>query len=791
MLCRPNVVISTDRLSDGLWGPVPPRTAGKSLQIQVHHLRRALGDDKRIIYRAPGYPHPRPSSVTSREPAARRAGPAQLPATIKDFTGRSRESAALARFLTGADAPRTAGEPARHIAALAVATVCGRAGVGKTALAVEVAHRVCDEFPDGQLYMNLRGTEPEPVDPSWALARFIRALGVAGKAVPERLDERAELYRDLTADRHMLVVLDNARDERQVRPLLPGTSRCAVLVTSRARLSGLEGALMIDLDEFEPAAAVTLLAQVAGSERVAAESVAAERIVSLCGYLPLAVRVAAARLAARPHWSLATFADRLSDEHRVLDELAVGDLEVRGSVALSYGLLGDEQRRLLRLLGHLPDLDFPGWVAMPLADAPQDLGERLLDALTEARLVEAVRRDGSGDVRYRLHDLLRVFARERSAIEDRTKEVIDAFDRLYEVWLHLATQADNRFEIAQHLVRTEWEDESPRWTPDTATVDHATRDPLDWMEQERALLVASVLHTRDLGLHHITWKLTACLARFLQNRWYSDDWRVTHHAALEAARSAGDDQGGASTLRAIGHMHIDRDRYDEALHYFRQALDGFRLLGDQKSRAHVLQGMAGAHRGLGQFRPALDCLAEARSIFAADDDKPGLAAVLYVLSGIYRESGRYEDALPAYHQALDLFRQLRDSYNEARLTTGLGMVLYRLGRIDDAKRQIDESLALSRKIEHWGGEMFARIALGELLTGTGDWPAAAAELATALSIAEEHNDLLGRAVSLHYLGNLYRRQDRDPEARKYLLQAHQIFRSIGSPYATEIARMLE
>ncbi|MGH3374635.1 MAG: tetratricopeptide repeat protein, partial [Actinoallomurus sp.] len=495
--------------------------------------------------------------------------------------------------------------------------------------------------------------------------------------------------------------------------------------------------------------------------------------------LPLAVRIAAARLAARPTWHLATFAERLSDERRLLDELVVGDLEVRGSVALSYQLLDDDQRRLFRLLGHLPGLDFPGWVTMPLADTSRAAAERLIESLVEARLVEAVRGDGSGFARYRLHDLLRVFARERSAADDRPQDVRAALGRLYGAWLFLAERADERLGFGQHLARI-GRSEGPRWAPDTVTA-RVTGDPLAWMERERALLVASVLHASELGLWHIAWDLAACLTRFLQARWHVDDWRVTHETALEAARAAGDDRGEAAILRAIAEMHMDHDRYDEALACLRTAAEIFTRDGDELGRAHIRRAIAKAHRMLGRPEVAFACLREALPVFEAHGDEPGLACALYALGGVHRESGRYDEALVAYQRARDLFRRLGDPHNEANVLCGMGTVLQAVGRVADAEDLFTESLAMAGDHDIWAGEMFAYASLGALHTDTGDLRSADGELAAALSISEEFGDRFGKALSLSNLGELRRRQGRPGEARSHLRQAQALFPPLFPP----------
>lgn len=336
----------------------------------------------------------------------------QLPAAVADFTGRSDLTANLCHWLT------TPTRRAESPQAVAVAIVTGRAGVGKTALAVHVGHQLRRAFPDGQLFVTLDGANAEPFDSGEALGRFLRALGMDATQIPDRVQDRAALFRARTARRRVLVVLDDAGGEAQLRPLLPGGSGCGVLVTSRSPLTALEGARLVDLDGFNLDQALELLARIIGRARTAAEPDAATAIVDRCGRLPLAVRIAGARLLAKPHWPLAKLAERLGDERRRLDELAAGDLEVRASVALSYQGLDGLQRRTFRRLGLLEATTFSAWAAAALLDLPVPQAERSLEALTDARLLDVVGRDGIGQVRYRFHDLMRLFARERAAAEE-------------------------------------------------------------------------------------------------------------------------------------------------------------------------------------------------------------------------------------------------------------------------------------------------------------------------------------------------------------------------------------
>ena len=319
--------------------------------------------------------------------------PCQLPPDVADFVCRTEQVRRLRGLLA-----RSPDDPAGEsdVAAVVVSAVAGNAGVGKSALVVHVAHQLTAEFPDGQLYANLRGAHPQPLDPGEVLAWFLRALGVDGAAILSGLEERAALYRSHLAGRRVLVVLDNARDAAQVRPLLPGSPTCAVLVTSRARLAGLEGAWLVDLDVLDPEQAVALLGRIVGPGRVAAEPAAAVELARLCGYLPLALRVAGARLAARPYWRLAQLVARLDDERQRLDELAYGHLEVRASLTLSYQALEPAARLLFGRLGVLKAPDVAAWVAAALLDSSVEQATELADRLVDAGLLEVAGRAPAG-----------------------------------------------------------------------------------------------------------------------------------------------------------------------------------------------------------------------------------------------------------------------------------------------------------------------------------------------------------------------------------------------------------
>ncbi|WP_405087352.1 BTAD domain-containing putative transcriptional regulator [Microbispora sp. NBC_01389] len=367
------------------------------------------------------------------------AAPCQLPPDIGDLTGRHEPAKSLRLWLTGAGDP-----PATPVVAL-----YGRAGAGKTTLAIHVAHSLGETFADGRLHVDLHGTRPRPADPAEALAHLLTALGVAARSVPDGLEERGRLFRAVLADRRVLVVLDDAASEEQVRPLLPGGPGCAVLVTSRRRPAGLS-ARAVRVDALDPASAATLLGRIAGPERIAAEPGVAAEIVRLCGHLPLAVRIAGERLAQREHWSPEHLADRLRDERRRLDELVAGDLSVRARLDADYRTLDATTRRALRMIGLLDVPDFAAWVLAAALGVPVREAEAYADLLVDAQLLSCAGDDADGRFRYRFHDFVRAYARERAELEETESEREKAVTRVLGALLATAGKAERGLPAARH-----------------------------------------------------------------------------------------------------------------------------------------------------------------------------------------------------------------------------------------------------------------------------------------------------------------------------------------------------
>jgi DNA-binding SARP family transcriptional activator/predicted negative regulator of RcsB-dependent stress response len=692
--------------------------------------------------------------------------PCQLPPDIDDFTGREAAAAQVQRLLESEQAT-----------AIVISAIAGKAGVGKTALAVHVAHRLRSRFADGQLYVNLRGAEAQALDPAEVLAGFLRALGIDGTRIPEGLEERTRLYRVRLADRRVLVVLDNAASEAQVRPLMPASHGCAALVTSRASLSGLEAAHPLTLEVLEAAQAVALLAKLAGPGRVAAEPQAAQQIVRLCGLLPLAVRIAGARLAQRPQWRLARLAERLADEHRRLDELMTGDLEVRASLALSYQGRGAEERRLFRLLGLLVAPTFPAWVAAALLDTEPTDAEALLERLVDAQLVEAAGQDQAGQLRYQLHDLLRVYARERLHLEEPALARRVSLERMLGVYLTLAERADAVLEpsglarFGSDPGRGQHADH-----PAVATVEH---DPLGWFEAERTSLVAAVQQACDAGLGEPAWRLADTLASFFDARAHWDDWQHTHTLALAAARRAGDRDAQGRVLGSLGDLHWYRDRLDDAVSCLQQSLAAFRATDNRRGELHCLLALGGIDVRQGRFGDATVRLERSLAGFRELGWRSGEANALYELGEIHHHQGRLEEAIACLGQSLVLMRAVGDRPWEAPILRSLGLAHSTQGRFGEAIGCLEQSLALARASGDAHGEAYVLQGLGEVYRKQGRLDEAAAILEQSLTLARATADRAAEAYALHTVGDVRRQQGRLEEAVGCLERSLAVFRDLG------------
>jgi DNA-binding SARP family transcriptional activator len=659
--------------------------------------------------------------------------PFQLPTDIADFTGRAGLIDELERLLVDADGPATR-----------VVVLAGKAGVGKSALAVHVAHRLGDgSFPDGQLYCDLGASRTEPTGAADVLGRFLRALGMPGEAIPERLDERAEMYRQLLARRRILVLLDDAVAESQVRPLLPGGGGSVVVVTSRARLTGLAGARVCDVDVFDADEAVGMLARVVGAQRVDREPAAADALIRLVGRLPLALRIVAARLGARPHWSLAWMLERLSDERRRLDELAHGELMVRASLALTYDGLEPDARRLLALLGVLDGGSFPNWVAAALLDADYLDAADLLEVLVDAQMVEVAAVDIAGGPRYKLHGLIRLFAREQLERHEPEAERVAAIARMAGGWQALTDAAHRRIYGGDFTVL---HGSAPRWQPPESYAERVLADPLAWLESEHANLCSSVSLTASAGLDEHCWDLAVSLVTLFEARCYFEDWEKTHRMALEAVTTRDNRRGMAAVRCSLGSLHLSRLQLDAAERELAPAVAEFEGLGDRHGAALARRNLALVEHNRGADEPAREHYAAALAGFRAVGDLVGQAHVLGQIAKIELDRGELATAGGYLADALAICQEVGSHRVEVQIRFKLSELMLRDGRPAEAREVLTDLLGTVRESGDIVGESRILRRLGQVTVRLGQAEVAERLLTEALAACEQTMDRAGAAA---------------------------------------------
>ncbi|WP_424534729.1 AfsR/SARP family transcriptional regulator [Sphaerisporangium viridialbum] len=698
----------------------------------------------------------------------RQAGvPGHLPRGVADFTGRATQIAELTACL---NAPSDT---------VTVAVISGKGGVGKSALAVKVAHEVTDAYPDGQLYADLRGGSDSPAPPLEVLGRFLRALGVPPSGIPGTLEECGDAYRSMLAGRRVLVVLDDAGTERQVRPLLPGSPTCAVIVTARKRLVGLAGTSLTDLDVLRADAAVELLSRIVGHARVDAEREAAQRIALLCGHLPLALRTAGARLAARPHWSLQTLATRLADERRRLDELTAGDLEVRASVALSYRGLDAQAKKAFRALGLLGVPDFASWVVAALLGVPEQVGEEVTERLMDAQLVDFVTVDTAQQERYRLHDLLRVYAAERAEAEDPEEERAAAMTRALGGWLWLITRTASRSPSGALPVRRRYTKALPLGAEASERV---TAGMSAWFNAEAPALVVAVERAAAMDLHEVACEVSAalCSSSFSVDARF-DEWRRTHEAALAAVRRAGDVLGEATLLVGLGQLRNRQDRYPEARGFFHESLPLFRKGGDAHGEAVALAGIGTACREEGDMEQALPHLELAGAAFEELGDDSGTGYAKRLAGSVFLERGDYAAASALLDDALAAFRRLGSKRGEALTLRSTALVHRASGDLRLAETLSARAVELLRETDDVLMEAYAVQSLAKTRIRLGEHDAVLPGLLDALAVCTGQADRFGEALILRTIGELHLARGDLAEAEERLTRSIAVWDDLGLP----------
>jgi len=662
-------------------------------------------------------------------PAA--AGVWQLPPDIRDFTGRGAEIARVTALLT---APADDHTP--------VVCVAGLGGMGKTTLAVRVARGVSGRFSDGCVFLDLRGTDAQPPDAQQLMGVVLRSLGLPGAAIPDEPDVRTARYRTEVAARRLLLVLDNAADEGQVRPLIPPGGGSALLVTGRRALGGLDGAHLVDLDVLSTEDSLRLLTTIAGPDRVTGEQSAAHRLVDLCGRLPLALRIAAGRLARRTGTTVEGMARRLADEQSRLDELAFGDREVRAVFALSQLRLDDQAAVLLRRLGLLPLAESPAWLAGALLDLPAPAAERVADRLIDASLLgvrgegdrgvgdHGVGDQGGGDrLRYRLHDLVHLYAREQADDAD-----VAALRSAYAALAALAWDADaglpgHGFPARPSGVR--------RFEQD---------DAVAWFEREEALLLASARDAAARGWADLAGELVVSMSDYMTLRARDDTWENLGEELI--ARSDLSGPVRRDLFFALGEQAQNRGKDTNAIAFLRRARIAYRRAGEDVKAAVAAVQLAVANRRHGKARVARAACDWAEPRLPEAEHPEQVGRLLLCRGNLHLDAKTDESAaLGDYERALELMRAGGDLDGEANVLACLGLTHRRLGRPAEAVERYRAATAIQDRIGSLNAQVITTSYLARALADLGrhDEARAAADKSVEAGLRAQHPWALGQA----------------------------------------------
>ena len=692
--------------------------------------------------------------------------PRRLPASIADFTGREEQLAEIRRVLSDDDRASRIG--------MRIVAISGKGGVGKSTLAIRVAHELREVYPDGHLYADLEASSGASRVKD-ILDRFLRALGVDGATISEDVEEKADMYRSRLANLRVLVVLDGATSEEDVFPLLPAGPGCAVIVTSRMPLSGLPGAHLIAIDPLDKALSLEMLAKIIGKERTAAERDAAVELVDFCGHLPLAMRIAGARLASRPHWRLDVLVARLRNTARRLDELTYHGLELRSSIGLTYRVLRDDAKKLFRLFSLVPNSDFPGWTAAALLDCDPFDAEEVLENLVEAQLLDTVAFPGELP-RYRFHDLIRVYAQERMQEEEPEHDRHAAAVRLIGALLAKAEDAHSKEYGGAYTIL---HGTGPRWRVEGGTGGDID-DPMDWLESERRSIVAAVRLAAEIGEDELCWDLALTAVTLFEVKGHYDDWRETAKVALEATTRAGNQRGQAAMQYSLGSMAMSQRQLAAAEERFAAALDLFRAAGDVHGRALVLRNAAMVDRLRGRSTAMLAKYHEALRLMREVDDPVGESGILRSLAKLRIDEGDTHNARELLEKALECIRRANYLRGEAQVVIRFAELHLGENQVNEAHRALNRVLLIVRNIGDRIGEAHALYGVGVVRLRTGRLDNAKATLQHALSLARRVGERLIEAQSLYALGEIALARGNSAAGLEHLAEARRLFDELGS-----------
>ncbi|WP_329567219.1 AfsR/SARP family transcriptional regulator [Kitasatospora sp. NBC_01266] len=722
---------------------------------------RILSADPTLMNSAPELRIPPAESATL-------APPAQLPADVSDFSGRAELVGELREVLRGASGQ-----------AVVVTSLAGIGGVGKTTLAVHVAHSVRAEFPDGQLYVDLRGVSATPADPAVVLGDFLFALGVT--EAPESFEQRVVMYRSVLADRRMLIMLDNAHDAQQINPLIPGVAGCAVLATSRSRLAGIPGAHLFDVEELTPEEALELFGAIAGRHRIEAEPEAALAVVRSCGFLPLAVRIAAARLASRPRWTVADLARRLADQRRRLDELQLGNLAVETTLGLGYGQLRDEEARAFRLLALVDCPDLPLSAVAALLGTGEDEAEDLAEALVEANMLECFTPG-----RYRYHDLLRLFAQKQ---REKVADLADTQAALLRLLALLVATVRNVAQIVDPDNRLIEPLQVPTHPGESLVSADAARG---WLRSELPLVLGAIEESIDgpAELLRLAIDLLVTLNTVAEEPNHAQRIRRTFKIAEAASIEGGDDDALARVRYVLAFFAYLTGSYPEAEQSLRDCLN---LLGSQTPGLRsAASSMLGSVLTIAS-RPAeaLPFLAEARDLSTTLAAMGSAARIQGNIARVHLKLEQHDAAVESATAAVATARSSGNVRCLADTLYQLGVVLRTTGSPAEAATQLREAHQLYQDQQQrlWEGLSLARLAGSLLAVEQLKEAAAAAE--EALTIAQEMDAAYCQGLAHAALGEALLRLGTPARGLACLTEAQEIFTRLGVPEAHAVRSLID
>lgn len=730
--------------------------------------------------------------------------PVLLPRDLRTFTGRDTELDALLTVGRIADS-----EPAPP----PILTVSGMPGVGKTALAIHTAHRLAPNFPDGQLFVDLHGFTPnlDPVPPGRALGRLLTMLGIPGAAIPKDLEDKAALYRSKMVNTRRLILLDNAKDEAQVEPLIPGTAGSLVIVTSRRRLGGLDYSRSVHLDPMPPGDALALFTQIVGLERIGRQVGEARDIVELAGGLPLAIRLVTGRLLAHPRWQLGYLADLLRKRALRLTQFDPAERRLAAAFYVSYEQLTPGQQQVFRLLGAVSGPEFDSCAVAALTGVAESDIDGLLEILHRLSLVE----DASPG-RYRLHDLLRTYA--EMLIGDDPADRDAAVSRLHDYYLHKATAA----------AAAAFPHDRHRLPPDTGPTRFsatfaADDDALNWLRLEHPNLVAAIRLAAHGGRHQVAWKLACVVWRYLYIRGHLDDWRETLWLALHAARAVGHVWGQAQALQqlsvvcwragdsqqasdlgnqslqlwlSLGDQHGEADarsalglagkrlgHFTDARAHYSRAIDLYREINDQRGCANVLDNLGDLDERLGFLQSALKRHEAALSILCTVNDRQGQVYVLNNIGSVQQKLGQLDDAATLHQRALTISEQIEYPHGAAFSLNYLGSAYRNMGELETATGYHERALEIARNLGDPTLETDIHNGLGETYRASGNYSGALKSHRNALTFASRTGDLSEQARAHHGLARAMHTSDLHEEAHSHWLRAVALYRDLDIPEA--------